>query len=193
MEQRYCIKFCQMLGDSKAETIRKIQQAFSDDAIGVTQIKEWFNYFKDGRTLADSDQRSGRPPTSQNANIIENVRSVILEDRRLTVREIADEVGISTGSAHSILTENLHMCRMVAKFVPKLFSQEHQQLRLEVARDMLECASGDTEFLKTMITGDETWVYGYDPETKVQSSQWKHSSSPRPIKAQRGGAKSRCC
>jgi hypothetical protein len=27
----------------------------------------------------------------------------------------------------------------------------------------------------------------------VQSSQWKHSSSPRPIKAQRGGAKSRCC
>jgi hypothetical protein len=35
-----------------------------------------------------------------------------------------------------------------------------------------------------MITGDETWVYGYDPETKVQSSQWKHSSSPRPKKAQ---------
>jgi hypothetical protein len=28
-------------------------------------------------------------------------------------------------------------------------------------------------------------VYGYDPEMKVQSSQWKHSSSPRPKKAQR--------
>jgi hypothetical protein len=35
-----------------------------------------------------------------------------------------------------------------------------------------------------VITGDETLVYGYDPETKVQSSQWKHSSSPRPKKAQ---------
>jgi histone-lysine N-methyltransferase SETMAR len=35
------------------------------------------------------------------------------------------------------------------------------------------------------MTGDETWVYGYNPETKVQSSQWKHSSSPRPKKAQR--------
>jgi hypothetical protein len=35
-----------------------------------------------------------------------------------------------------------------------------------------------------VITGDETWVYGYDPEMKVQSSQWKHSSSPRPKKAQ---------
>jgi transposase len=94
--------------------------------MGATQIKEWFNRFKDGRTLADSDQRSGRPSRSRNANVIENVRSLILEDRRLTVREIADEVGISTGSAHSILTEDLHMCRVVAKFLPKLLSQEHQ-------------------------------------------------------------------
>ena len=41
----------------------------------------------------------------------------------------------------------------------------------------------DSKFLNTVITGDESWVYGYDPETKAQSSQWKHSSSPRPKKA----------
>jgi hypothetical protein len=50
---------------------------------------------------------------------------------------------------------------------------------------MLECANGDPEFLKTVITGEETWVYGYDLEMKVQSSQRKHSSSPRPKKTQR--------
>jgi transposase len=140
-EQRYYIKFCQKLRDSKAETIRKIQQAFGDDAMGATQIKEWFNCFKDGRTLADSDQRSGRPSTSWNANVIEHVRSLILEDCRMTVREIADEGGISTGSANSILTDDLHMCIVVAKFVSKLLSQEQHQLCLEVARDMLECMS----------------------------------------------------
>jgi hypothetical protein len=59
VEQQYCIKFCLKLGDSKAETIRKIQQVFGDDAIGATQIKDWFNRLKDGRTLVDSDQRSG--------------------------------------------------------------------------------------------------------------------------------------
>jgi transposase len=74
---------------------------------------------------------------------------------------------------------------VVAKFVPKLLSQEQQQLCLEVVRDMLECTNGDPEFLKTVITGDEIWFYGYDPETKVQSLQWKHSSSSRPRKAQR--------
>jgi hypothetical protein len=49
----------------------------------------------------------------------------------------------------------------------------------------LHCVNGDSEFLKTVITGEEMWVYRYDPEMKVQSSQWKHSSSPRPKKAQR--------
>jgi hypothetical protein len=77
-----------------------------------------------------------------------------------------DEVGISTGSAHSILTEDLHMCRVVVKCVPKLLSQ----LCLEVARDMMEGANGDPEFLKTVITGDEMWVYEYDPETKVHQA-----------------------
>jgi hypothetical protein len=120
VEQRYCIKFCQKLGDSKAETIRKIQQAFGNDAMGATQTNEWCNRFKDGHTLADSDQHSVRPSTSRNANVIENAHSLILEDCLLTIREIADVVGISTGSAHSVLTEDLHMCRVVAKFVPKL-------------------------------------------------------------------------
>jgi hypothetical protein len=42
LEQRYCIKFCQKLEDSKVETIRKIRQAFGDDAMGAMQIKEWY-------------------------------------------------------------------------------------------------------------------------------------------------------
>jgi hypothetical protein len=85
VEQRYCIKFCHKLGDSKAETIWKIQQAFGDDAMGATQIKERFNHFKDGCTLAGSDQSSGRPSTSRNASVIENVCSLMLEDHCLTI------------------------------------------------------------------------------------------------------------
>ena len=34
--------------------------------------------------------------------------------------------------------------------------------------------------MKTIITGDESWIYGYDTETKAQSSQWKTPGSPRP-------------
>jgi hypothetical protein len=55
------LEHCQKVVDTQVETICKIQQAFGNDAMGVTQIKEWFNRFKDGRMSADSDQYSGRP------------------------------------------------------------------------------------------------------------------------------------
>ena len=65
LEQRYCIKFFQKLGDSQVETIRKNLRVFVDDAIGITQIREWYNRLKEGRTSMESDARSGRPSTSR--------------------------------------------------------------------------------------------------------------------------------
>ncbi|KAJ4427867.1 hypothetical protein ANN_23871 [Periplaneta americana] len=168
IEQRYCIKFCQKLGE---------------DAMGVTQIKEWFNRFKDGRTSAESEQRCGRPQTARSAAVVERVRNLVMADRRLTVREIAEEVGVSKDSAHAILCDDLNMNRVAAKFVPKLLSPEQKDLRRDVAQDPLDTANTDPGFLNTVITGDESWVYGYDPGTKRQSSQWKHPESPRPKKA----------
>ena len=32
--------------------------------------------------------------------------------------------------------------------------------------------------MRRIVTGDETWIHHYDPETKQQSMQWKHASSP---------------
>ena len=42
----------------------------------------------------------------------------------------------------------------------------------------------DPQFFERVITGDETWVYYYDPETKQQSMEWRHSRSPTPKKSQ---------
>ncbi|PNF29695.1 hypothetical protein B7P43_G13063, partial [Cryptotermes secundus] len=145
-----CIKFCQKLWDTQAKTIRKIQQAIGDDAMGVTQIKEWFNRFKHGRMSADSEQRSGRPSTSRNADVIEKVRTLIMEDRRLAIREVADGVGISRGSANTILTEDLGMRRVAAKFVPKMLSPEQQHLRLEFFR-LPGCQTANKEYCQEAL------------------------------------------
>ena len=37
---------------------------------------------------------------------------------------------------------------------------------------------GDPQILSKVVTGDETWCYGYDPETKQALSQWKTPNSP---------------
>ncbi|PSN54759.1 hypothetical protein C0J52_20219, partial [Blattella germanica] len=73
IEQTYCIKFCQKLGDSQSEAIGKIQRVFGDDAMG---------WFKNDCTSVESDERPGRPQTARNA-AVGSVRNLILEDRRL--------------------------------------------------------------------------------------------------------------
>jgi transposase len=77
--------------------------------MGITQIKEWYNRFKEGRTTVESDARPSGPSTSRNDELIDQVRTLVMQDRRVTVQALAEEVGISTGLVHSILTDDLAM------------------------------------------------------------------------------------
>jgi hypothetical protein len=106
--------------------------------------------------LADTAQHFRRPSTSQNADVIDKVRTSIMDDRHSTAREITEDDGISRGSANTILTGDLGMRSAVTEFVPKLFSPEQQQLHLEVAQDMLECDNRVPEFLRIVVIGDES-------------------------------------
>jgi len=130
----------------------------------------------------ESDRRFGRPSTSRTPENVESVPAAINENRRLTVRESEEDVGIPWTIVSKILTEDLGKKRVAAKFVPRLLSREQKEFRAAVAEDLLETANNDADFLKKVITGDESWVYGYDPETKAQSSQWKSPESPCPKK-----------
>ena len=54
---------------------------------------------------------------------------------------------------------------------------------MDIAQEMLTTFNDGPDFLKNVVTGDESWVYGYDIETKAQSAQWKWPEEPRPEKA----------
>jgi len=97
------------------------------------------------------------------------------ENRRLTVRSIAEQVNIDRETVRKILTEDLDMRNMCAKMVPKELTKEQKQRRVTTCQDLLE---RQDDILGHVITGDETWVYQYDPETKRQSAQWKTANSP---------------
>jgi len=79
-------------------------------------------------------------------------------NRRLTDREVADEVGISVEPCHQIFTEKLQMRRVNAKFVPRLLTEDQKENRVEISQELLANANGNENFLKNIITGDETWV-----------------------------------
>lgn len=157
--------------------------AFGESALSKPTVYEWYKRFENGRESAESDERCGRPSTSTNDENVEKVKKMVMDNRRITIREVSEDVGISFGSCQSIFSDVLGMKRVAAKFVPKLLNFTQKQCRVEVAQDLLNECNNDPMLLKHIITGDETWVYGYDVETKTQSSQWKLPTEPRPKKA----------
>ena len=125
------------------ETYQLLQQAYSEDAMGHTQVFDWFCWFKEGRTSIESDSRSGRLSTSRNKEMIAKVRTIIRNNRRLTVQEIADDCGMSVGSCDAILTDDLHMKRVCVKFVLHLLTDDQREQRQKIASDLFEHSCED--------------------------------------------------
>lgn len=181
--QRICIKFCVKNEIKCNKVCEMLQKAYGHSAMKKTSVYEWYKRFQDGREDVEDDERSGRPNTSIIDENVKKVEKMVMNDRRITIREVADEVGISIGSCHNIFSNVLGMKRVAAKFIPKLLNFDQKNNRMNIAQELLNDVNNDPSLLERVITGDETWVYGYDVETKAQSSTWKHSTSPRAKKA----------
>ena len=120
----------------------------------------------------------------KNNEKIDFVRNLVKEDGRLTVYQIAETVGISVGLAHSILHKDLCLSKLSAQWVvSKALRPNQLNLRSELSTAiLLKIEADEDRFFDRIITGDKTWVYQYDPETKQQSKQWLPRGTSGPIK-----------
>ena len=71
-----------------------------------------------------------------------------------------------------MLQQNMCQARLTSK----------KQKHLEVSQELFDRVNNDENFIKSIITGDKAWVYGYNVETKAQSSKWVSKMSLRPKK-----------
>jgi hypothetical protein len=109
----------------------------------------------------------------------ESARELILQNRRGTIDEIAEQLNISIGSAYSVVHDNLQFHKLYARWVPKELTDEHKRMRLDIcSRHSARRREEDDNFLQRIVTGDETWIHHCQPQTNRKSIQWKHPSSP---------------
>jgi hypothetical protein len=153
-----------------------LQEAFGD-AMSQSKTFLWYKCFKDGQTSVDDDEHSGRLSTSITLENIAKVGKAILADRRQIIHDVCEIVGLSYGTVQRILGDNLNVRQISVRSVPRLLRDKQKALRIYVCRELKQQARGKPNFISNIITSDETWVYGYDPETKQQLSQWKSPNS----------------
>ncbi|UYV78664.1 hypothetical protein LAZ67_16002322 [Cordylochernes scorpioides] len=139
--------------------------------------------FCEGREEVADEPRSGRPTTARTDENVDRVLEVLRTDRRLSIQQIADTLHMSTFVVHGIVTEDLQMRKVCAKFVPKVLTQDQKELRVLRCQELLDLIQNEPGFLNSVVTGDESWMFEYDQESKRQSCAWYKKSSPRPKKA----------
>ncbi len=89
----------------------------------------------------------------------------------------------SLGTIHEIIRNCLGFKKLCALWVPKMLTDDHITARMGLCLQFLQrYAIEEEEFLDRIVTWDETWVSHVNPETKQQSTQWKHTTSPRVVK-----------
>ena len=115
--------------------------------------------------------------------IIDQIHELFLDDRRISVKSIAEQLGISREWVGSIIHEDLDMRKLSAKWVPKCLNADQKPQRCQSSEQLLEFLRPDPNyFLSRLMTKDDTCLCHYDPQTKQQSVEWRHSDSPRPPK-----------
>ena len=151
----------------------RLKAAFGDEAPSRTTIYDWFAEFQRGRRSLEDIPRSGRPAAATTDLQVAAVQKLVDEDGRVTVLQIAEEVGISSGSVSNVLHNSLGLSKVSARWVPHMLTEEQKQRRVNWCRSMLEkFDGGKLNAVWEIVSGDETWVYCFDLETKQQSQQW---------------------
>lgn len=183
-EYRSVIKFLFLQEKSPSAIHAEMLGVYKDACPSYAIVKHWCKQFRYGRMSVQDEQRSGRPSTSREEDTIRQVEVLIMEDRRITIDKIVKKLGISHGSAVSIIHNDLHMNKVSARWIPRLLSPLQKQTRSQCSREMIDlCNEDEDNFFSRLVTVDESWIHHFDPETKQASMQWKHATSPPPKKA----------
>jgi hypothetical protein len=177
-EQRTLLCFLWAEEVKSAEIHHQILAQYGACTMHQQEIYKWIERFKEGRTSVTDESQPGRPSTSCTDQHIQRVDVLIREDRWLTLAHVADILGISYGSAQAIMYDDLRYHKVCAWWVPKQLTAQHKQQRVDVATQFLQCYEEEPGILQGIVTGDEIWVHHYKPDSKGQSMEWKHPSSP---------------
>ena len=96
IEQRVNLKFLVKLKKIfPTKCLKLLKEVYGDNLMSHSRVFEWHKRFSDGRDEVEDDEHPGRPSTSKTDQNIQKISEIFRKDRRLSVRMIADMVGIN--------------------------------------------------------------------------------------------------
>ena len=145
----------------------RLEEVGSEFVLPYSSITRWVRQFNNGRNTVSNKHLYGRPWSAKTGENVENVAKLLNDDRRYSCDDIAQELDISHGSVHPILTERLQMRKIAVRWVPHMLSESEIHQLVNIARKLLKRYGEDgDEILHRIVAIDETWIRSFEPELK---------------------------
>jgi histone-lysine N-methyltransferase SETMAR len=136
-------------------------------------IKYWHHQFQCGRASTASQPSTGHPQLLDMEQFIPRVDELVRDDPRASQQRMAATLGISKATIQRILTEHLHMHKLCTRWMPKILTVPQLHDRVVCSRENLSLYNqSPSQFLATIVTGDESWVHHFDPLSQQEAKEW---------------------
>ena len=179
-------------GNFFQECFQSLKHCFGDQSPAKATVFRWFRQVTSGASTLEDDDRCGRMATTVTPENVSRVESLIKKDPQMAYAEIQGFMKISSGSLTRILQGCLRASKRYVFWVPHNLSEEQKRGRVDWCTHMLiTCDGGRSPRFWVIITGDETWIYQYDLETKQQSAVWVFPDENRSVKFKRNRSASK--
>lgn len=170
-------------GLSQQQRIARLFSAFGNEAPSKSTVHRWFAEFNLGRSSLSHASGAGRPKTAITQENVDAVQKLIEEDRHVTYREIQTSLGIGMSQIRKILHEELWVIKLISRWVPHNLNEEQKAARVTWCQKNLERFNqGLSNAVYNIVSGDETWIYSYEPDSKTQSTVWSFVNKLKPAK-----------
>ena len=101
------------LNVSVSQIYSELCQIHGTSVVSKRSVFRWHKNFND---LKD-EPRPGQPRKAATKANVAAVADMVKQDARFTVKEIAHSVGVSSGTVHKILTQELELRKVCARWV----------------------------------------------------------------------------
>ncbi|XP_061705471.1 histone-lysine N-methyltransferase SETMAR-like [Cydia pomonella] len=168
------------------ECFELLVSTFGESACSRATVFNWFAEFKRGRETFEDEAKTGRPPTAVTQENVQAVEKNVRANRRITYAELERELGIGSAALQTIIHYHLALHKRCSRWVPHKLTDLQKDRRVDWCKFMIDkFDAGEKKNVYDILTGDETWLYNYDPETKRQSTVWCFEDEPTPTKCRR--------
>ena len=182
MKQCSVIEFLTAEGCSAVVIHKRMKAVYVDACLTEGEVRKWARFYRGEdpkETTVHDRKRPGRPVSATDTMHQQKVDKMIAANRK----DIANVLDISKERVHHIIPVHLGCRKVSARWVQRQPTVEMKAQRKTICTQLLERFTHDGErFLQSIITGDESWVHHYDPESKMQSMQYRYKNSPAPKK-----------